>query len=117
MVTIYHNARCGKSRCALQVLESGTALFEVVEYLKTPLSADDIRVLLRKMGKKPLEIIRRKEAVFQEHFAGRTLSDDEWIAALVAHPVLLERPIIVAGERAWIARDAPGLAALGNLTD
>ncbi|MBK8967831.1 MAG: arsenate reductase (glutaredoxin) [Lewinellaceae bacterium] len=111
---IYHNNRCGKSRCALQVLEETGQPFEVVEYLKTPLTAVEIRKLLKKMGKKPLEIIRTKEAVFKEDFQGKDLTDEAWIAAMVEHPILMERPIIVRGEEAWIARDEAALERLRN---
>ncbi len=109
---IYHNNRCGKSRCALQVLEETGVPFEVVEYLKTPLTAAEIRDLLKKLGKKPLEIIRTKEAVFKENYQGKVLTDEAWIAALAEHPILIERPIIVRGDRAWIARDEAGLEAI-----
>ena len=109
---IYHNNRCGKSRCALQVLEETGAPFELVEYLKTPLSAAKIRDLLKKLGKKPLEIIRTKEAAFKENYQGKELTDEAWIAAMVEHPILIERPIIVRGDRAWIARDEAGLEAI-----
>jgi arsenate reductase len=109
MTIIYHNTRCGKSRCALQVLEETGQAFEVVEYLKTPLSADQIRDLLKKMGKKPLDIIRTKETVFKEKYQGKNLTDAALIAAMVEHPILIERPIIVQGDRAWIARDEAGL--------
>lgn len=111
---IYHNNRCGKSRCALQVLEETGVPFELVEYLKTPLSAAEIRELLKKMGKKPLEIIRTKEAVFKESFQGKDLTDEAWIAAMVEHPILMERPIIVRGDEAWIARDEAALERLRN---
>lgn len=106
---IYHNNRCGKSRCALQVLEESGTPFDLIEYLKTPLTATEIRDLLKKLGKKPLEIIRTKEAVFRENYQGKNLTDEGWIAALVEHPILIERPIIVRGDKAWIARDEAGL--------
>ncbi len=115
MVKIYHNTRCGKSRCALQVLEETNQPFEVVEYLKTPLSADQIRDLLRKLGKKPLEIVRTKEPIFKENFQGKKLSDEAWIAAMVEHPILIERPIVVLGEKAWIARDETALEQIKSL--
>lgn len=115
MIRIYHNARCGKSRCALQELEATAQPFELVEYLKTPLSVADVAQLLRQLGKRPLDIIRTKEPLFQEKFSGRQLSDDAWIEVLAEHPLLLERPIIVVGESAWIARDEEGLAAIRAL--
>ncbi len=116
MIRIYHNARCGKSRCALQVLEQTHQEFQVVEYLKTPPSEDELRQLLRLLGKRPLEIIRQKEEIFQTDYAGKIFSDEEWIRILAEHPILIERPIIVAGDKAWIARDEAGWAEIGRLT-
>jgi arsenate reductase len=63
------------------------------------------------LGKRPLDVIRRGEDVFKEHYAGRELTDEEWMDALVAHPVLLERPIVVAGGRAIVARPPEVLEA------
>jgi arsenate reductase len=115
MLKIYHNTRCGKSRCALQELESTTQNFQVIEYLKTPPSKDELKTLCTKMGKKPLDIVRQKEPVFQEKFKGKNLSDDEWIMAMVDNPILIERPIVVHDDKAWIARDASGLEEIQAL--
>ena len=101
---IYHNARCSKSRsaCAL-VAEAGVAA-EVVDYLETPPSADELRELLRKLGMSASGLLRRGEAVFAEHYGTRELSEAEAFEALLAHPILMERPIAVRGERAVVAR-------------
>jgi arsenate reductase len=115
MLKIYHNTRCGKSRCALKELEETGEKFEVVEYLKTPPTAKELSFLCRLMGKKPLDIIRKKEPVFQEKYKGKSLSDDEWIMAMVENPVLIERPIVVHDDQAWIARDASGLEEIQAL--
>ncbi|MBL7826226.1 MAG: arsenate reductase family protein [Saprospiraceae bacterium] len=109
MLKIYHNNRCSKSRCALQVVEALEQPFELVEYLKTPPSEAEIRELLVLLGKKPLELIRQKETLFQEKFKGQTLSDEAWIKVMAENPVLIERPIVVANGRAWIARDEESL--------
>ena len=116
MIKIYHNNRCAKSRCALQILEQNAQPFELVEYLKTPPDAATLKQLLQLLGKKPLELIRQKDPVFQEQFKGKSLTDEAWIEVMVQHPVLIERPIVVAGDKAWVARDAESLeeiAALG----
>lgn len=105
MLTIYHNTRCGKSRCALQVLEASGQPFTLVEYLKTPPTAEELKALLTLLGKKPLDIIRQKEPLFQEKFKGKSATDEEWIQIIVAHPILLERPIVVHQDKAWVARD------------
>lgn len=112
MLKIYHNARCGKSRCALQVLEQSGRPYEVVEYLKNPPTAQELRELLQLLGKKPLEIIRQKEPVFQEQFKGKTFSEEEWVKIMLENPILIERPIVVLDGKAWIARDDQSLAEM-----
>ncbi len=103
-VRIYHNNRCSKSRAACQLLADKGVATEIVDYLKTPPSADELRALLGKLGLSAAQLVRRGEAVFKTHYAGRSLSEDEWLAALVAHPILIERPIVVRGERAVLGR-------------
>nr|WP_276900693.1 arsenate reductase (glutaredoxin) [Pedobacter kyonggii] len=104
MITIYHNNRCTKSRCALAELENSGKAFEVVYYLETPPNKSELEEIIRKLGIKPLELIRKGEKVFTEHYKGKSLSDEEWIGAMVAHPILIERPIIISGDKAVIAR-------------
>ncbi|WP_313951624.1 arsenate reductase (glutaredoxin) [Accumulibacter sp.] len=101
---IYHNNRCSKSRAACQLIAEKGIAAEIVDYLANPPSREELRALLDKLGMKPVELVRRGEAVFKEHYAGRSLSDDEWLDALVAHPILIERPIAVRGERAVLGR-------------
>jgi arsenate reductase len=76
---IYHNNRCSKSRAACQLIAEKGVDAEIVDYLKTPPSHEELRELLRKLGMRPSELVRRGEAVFKEHYAGRSLSDDEWL--------------------------------------
>lgn len=101
---VYHNARCSKSRSACQLLEERGLGFEVVEYLKTPPSRDELAALLSKLGMGAEDIARKGEAIYKTEFEGRTLSEAQWLDALVAHPILIERPIVVRGERAVIGR-------------
>jgi arsenate reductase (glutaredoxin) len=103
-LTIYHNPRCGKSRTALAILEEKGLAFETVEYLKTPPTKQELRAIVKKLGIKPEVLVRKGEAIYKEKFAGKTLSDDQWFDALAKHPILIERPIIVKGERAVIGR-------------
>ncbi|MFN0174573.1 MAG: arsenate reductase (glutaredoxin) [Saprospiraceae bacterium] len=109
MLKIYHNTRCGKSRCALQVVEASAQPVEVVDYLKNPPTEAELRDLLALLSKKPLELIRQKEPVFQEKFKDQNHSDEEWIKIMIAHPILIERPIVVMDGKAWVARDAQSL--------
>ena len=104
MTKIYHNNRCSKSRCSLEILEEKKEQFEVIEYLKNPLKADDIKELLLMLGITPIELIRKGESVFKENYKGKDLSDSEWIQAMEAHPILIERQIIVKNGKAIIGR-------------
>ncbi len=101
---LYHNSRCSKSRAARQLLADRGVAVELVDYLGTPPGREELRDLLGKLGMRPADIVRRGEAVFKEHYAGRSLSDEEWLDALVAHPILIERPIVVRGDRAVLGR-------------
>ena len=103
-IVIYHNARCSKSRSACEIVASRGIEATIVEYLKTPPGREELRALLQKLGMKPAEIVRRGEDVFKELYAGKTLDDEQWLDALVAHPILIERPIVVRGDKAVIGR-------------
>lgn len=101
---IYHNPRCSKSRQTLALIEEAGADVEVVEYLKNPLSQDDIKSLLDKLGKKPQEIIRKGEKIYKENYKGKEMNDQDWILAMAEHPILIERPIVEKGSKAVLGR-------------
>lgn len=103
-ITVYHNSRCSKSRCALDFLTESNQDFEIVEYLKTPLNASDIKELLVKLDIPAAELIRKGEPDFKENYKGKELSEEAWIEAMATYPKLIERPIIVKGDKAVIAR-------------
>lgn len=103
-LTIYHNPRCSKSREALALLRERGLEPSVIEYLKTPPSATDLRVLVKKLGLKPEELVRKGEEIFKTKYAGRVLSDAQWTEALAEDPILIERPIVVSGEKAVVGR-------------
>lgn len=103
-VTIYHNPRCSKSRAACELIAARGVEASVIDYLTNPPTRDELSRLLGKLGMRASEIVRRGEAVFSEHYAGRQLSDEQWLDALLAHPILIERPIVVCGDRAVIGR-------------
>lgn len=75
-----------------------------MEYLKQTPSAEELKEVLAKLGMKPGQLIRKGEKVYKEHFAGKTFTDEEWIRILVEHPALIERPIVVKGDKAVIGR-------------
>lgn len=102
-VTIYHNPRCSKSRQTLAILEEKKADLNVVDYLTTPPSKAELKRILGKLGMKAVEIIRKKEA----RDAGldiASMSEAALVDAMVAHPIIIERPIVVAGDKAVMGR-------------
>lgn len=101
---IYHNPRCGKSRNTLAILKEKNVDHEVIEYLKAPLSFDELENVIKLLGIKPEGLIRKGEKVFKENYKGKSLSDKEWITAMVEYPILMERPVVVIGNRAVIGR-------------
>ena len=105
MIQIYHNPRCGKSRNALSLVEEATQEYEVIKYLEQPLTYDDLVLLLKKLHLKPLELVRQKEKIWIDNFKNKTLTDTEIINAMVSNPILIERPILIKGDKAIIGRD------------
>jgi len=103
-VTIYHNPRCSKSRATLALLQERGISPEVIEYLKTPPSEAELDRMLTMLGKDPDELMRKGEAEYKDHIQGKTLSRNEAIALMVAHPIVIERPIVVKGDRAAMGR-------------
>jgi len=104
-VTIYHNPRCSKSRATLDLLEENGAAPEIIDYQVTPPSEADLKAILAKLGLKPRDIMRSGEDIYRElGLDDEGLSDDALIAAMHQHPILIERPIVVNGERAALGR-------------
>jgi arsenate reductase (glutaredoxin) len=103
MLVIYHNPRCAKSRATLALLEKRGLKPRIVEYLKTPPDAAELKRLLALLGKTPRELLRAKEAK-EAGLDKPGLSDAGLIAGMVAHPVVIERPIVVNGRRAALGR-------------
>ena len=104
-LTLYHNPRCSKSRAALDILEARGLAPTVVRYLDTPLEATQLRSLLGKLGLSARQLLRSGEDEYKAlNLADASLSDEQLIAAMAAHPKLIERPILVAGDKAVIGR-------------
>ena len=104
MVIIYHNNMCSKSRQTLQLLQEQGQEVEVVEYLKDTPSVDELSEVLAKLKIKPEALLRKGEQVYKEQFAGKKYTDEEWIRIMVENPKLIERPIVVNGDKAAIGR-------------
>ena len=104
-VTIYHNPRCSKSRQTLALLEERGIEPTIVNYLDTPPDAATLASLLTMLDLEPRGLMRKKEAPFAElGLADPSLGNDQLIAAMIANPILIERPIVVSGDRAAIGR-------------
>lgn len=104
MIQIYHNPRCGKSRNCLTFIEAEGKEFEIIRYLENHPTTDELELLLKKLNRKPLELVRQKEKIWIENFKNKQLSDDEIIQVLASNPILIERPIVIKGEKAIIGR-------------
>ena len=105
MIQIYHNPRCGKSRNCLAFLEDSKYDFEIIKYLEDSPSIQELTNLIKKLSIKPIELVRQKEKVWIENFKGKNISDEEIITAMVQNPILIERPIVINGDKAIIARE------------
>lgn len=109
-IVIYHNPRCQKSRTALQELQDHGKHVEVIEYLKEIPSVKELKILCEKLGIKPLDLVRKTEVLYKENYKDADLSDGQWLKVLAEHPLLIERPVIVKGSKAIIARETGVLA-------
>ena len=101
---IYHNPRCSKSRQTLQLINESGKKVEIVEYLNTPPTFDELKSIVDQLGISPEQLLRKNEAIFKEQFKGKSYSDDEWIQIMIDHPKLIERPIVVEGKKAVLGR-------------
>lgn len=103
-VLVLHNPRCSKSRAALALLEQSGVAFDVRRYLDEPLGAAELRDLARRLGRPPAEWVRRGEPAWREAGLGPSSTAEQLLAAIAAHPILLERPIAIRGKRAVVGR-------------
>lgn len=104
MIKIYHNNRCSKSRCGLDILEKSGKDFEIVKYLVDVPTAKELRDIIKLLNIKPIDLVRKNEAIWKSSFKNKNLSDSDIIAAMAKHPKLIERPIIINGNKAVIGR-------------
>lgn len=108
MIKIYHNPRCQKSREGVAFLEAKGVEFETRLYMKDEesMSAAELQEVLDALDMEAMELVRTKEAIWKEEFEDLELDEDEIILAMIEHPNLMERPIIVNGDKAVVARPA-----------
>ena len=112
-VEIWHNSRCSKSRNAFNYLKDKGIEFEVKEYLKNPPTMQELKEVLSKLGMKPSDLIRSKEAIYKE-LNLKDASEDELLEAMVKNPKLIERPIIINEDKAVVARPLENIEKVVN---
>jgi arsenate reductase len=106
MITIYHNPRCSKSRECYQLLELEGKPFTTVKYITESITKDELTDIINKLGIKPIELVRQKEDIWIKNYKGKDLTDGKVIDIMLEHPNLIERPIVINGDKAVIARPA-----------
>lgn len=109
---ILHNPRCTKSRETLALIEAAGKDVKVIEYLKEPPTEKELADILSKLGMKAEDLVRKNEDLYKDKFKGKTLTDKQWITAMAANPVLIERPIVISGSKAVLGRPPENVKAL-----
>lgn len=104
LITIYHNQNCSKSCNALEVLKQSGKAYEIIEYLADVPTVEDLKAIVAKLQCKPHDLIRTNEKVYIEQFKGKDLTDEEWIVTMHENPILIQRPILINGDKGIIAR-------------
>ena len=106
MIKIFHNNKCMKSRLGIKFLEENELNFEIINYLNNPLSLEEIKIMVKKLKIKPIELVRKNETIWKSNYKNKELSDEEIVIAMFNYPKLIERPIIINGDKAVIGRPA-----------
>jgi len=104
MIVIYHNPRCSKSRECLSFMETSKYDFTSVKYMNEPLSVEKLKKIIKLLDFTPIELIRQNEAIWKSNFSDKKLSDSEIINAMIEYPALMQRPIVINGDKAVIGR-------------
>ena len=112
MIQVYHNSRCGKSRECLAFLENSGKEFEIIKYLEDVPTFEELKIIIKKLDIQPTELVRQKEKIWIENFKGKKMTDDEIIQAMILNPILIERPIVINGDKAIIARPVDKAATI-----
>lgn len=104
MIKIYHNPRCGKSREGLNIVENSGQEFEIVRYLENVPSKEELKSILNMLDIKPIDLVRQKEKIWIDNFKNKNLSGEAIIDTMIENPILIERPIVINGNKAAIGR-------------
>jgi len=104
--TLFYNPRCAKCREAYDILNGQGCEIEIIEYLKNVPTEKELKEVLKKLGVKPQELLRKKEPLFVEKYKNKKLTDAQWIKVMHENPILIERPVAIYGNKAVIGRPA-----------
>ncbi|PCI42784.1 MAG: arsenate reductase (glutaredoxin) [Proteobacteria bacterium] len=111
-VVIYHNPRCSKSRATLALIQEEGIKPEIIEYLEASPSASEMDAILNKLGMEPADLMRTGEDEYKEHIQGKDLNRAEAIALMVKYPRMIERPVVVNGDKAAVGRPPESVLAI-----
>jgi len=109
---IYHNNRCSKSREGLSILENSNQEYDVINYMDSPPTKKELKEILSMLKFTPIQLVRKNESIWKENYKNKELSEDEIINAMIEHPKLIERPIVVSGSKAVIGRPPENIKSL-----
>ncbi len=112
MIKIYHNARCSKSRQGLAILENEAVEFETIKYLETPLSIEELKAIIKTLNIAPIDLVRKGEAIWKENYKGQELTDSQILEAMIKHPKLIERPIVINNNQGIIGRPPENIKSI-----
>lgn len=101
---IYHNPRCSKSRQTLELIQQAGQHIEIIDYLNQPPSEKELTTIIKLLGINAEDLVRKNEDVYKEKFKGKKITQQEWVKILIEHPKLIERPIVIKGDKAIIGR-------------
>lgn len=104
MIKIYHNPRCSKSGEGLSILEESGKEFEIIDYMKTHVSENELNELIEKLNINPIDLVRKNEEIWKQNFKDKKLIDKKIVQAMIENPKLIERPIVINGNKAVIGR-------------
>ncbi len=104
MIKIYHNPRCSKSRQGLEIIKNSGKEFDVIKYLENIPTEKELLKIINLLQINPIDLVRKNEIIWKENYKGKELSNDEIIKIMIKNPKLIERPIVVNGEKIVIGR-------------
>lgn len=112
MIKIYHNPRCGKSREGLAILEASGKEFKVIKYLESRLSMAELTEIINLLGIEPIDLVRQNEAFWKENYKGKRISKEHIMKLMLSNPKLMERPIVINGNKAVIGRPSENISTI-----